>query len=68
MICPICGKEFEKSEETCYILDGEYTCSWKCFYDAVSRLEKEKLQSQSKKGIPKKRKIYVWGFDKNQEK
>lgn len=40
-ICPICGKEFEITEDTKYIAGGDCTCSWKCFQKEVKAHEKE---------------------------
>ena len=42
LICPVCGKEFKATPDTCYIISGRYTCSWKCFLNEVKRREKEK--------------------------
>ena len=43
LTCPVCGKEFTPSSDTCYIISGGYTCSWKCFLDEVKRRGKEKM-------------------------
>ena len=29
--CPVCGKEFKVTSDTCYVANGGYVCSWKCF-------------------------------------
>lgn len=42
LICPVCGKEFKPTADTCYIISGGYTCSWKCFLNEVKRREREK--------------------------
>jgi hypothetical protein len=41
-VCPVCGKTFKITEDTCHLIRGEYTCSWKCFLDEVKRREAEK--------------------------
>lgn len=40
--CPVCGKTFKITEDTCCLIHGEYTCSWECFLDEVKRREAEK--------------------------
>lgn len=42
LTCPVCGKEFKPTADTCYIISGGYTCSWKCFLNEVKRREREK--------------------------
>ena len=42
LICPVCGKEFKLNDDTKYIANGGYTCSWKCFLTFVKQREKEK--------------------------
>ena len=41
-VCPVCGKTFKITEDTCHLIRGEYTCSWECFLDEVKRREAEK--------------------------
>lgn len=55
LTCPICQKEFKPSDDTNYIVDGGYTCSWKCFLKEVRRLRKEKEDNskRNKKGDKK---------------
>lgn len=35
LVCPICGKEFTRTDDTRYITHGAYTCSWECFLKAI---------------------------------
>lgn len=42
LTCPVCDKEFKPTADTCYIISGGYTCSWKCFLNEVKRREREK--------------------------
>lgn len=55
LICPVCGKEFQKDGNTKFTINREYTCSWKCFRDEVNRHEAMK-QEAIKNGEIKKRK------------
>ena len=41
-ICPVCGETFKITADTCYLICGGYTCSWKCFLDEVKRREAKK--------------------------
>jgi len=41
LTCPVCGKEFKPNDDTKYIATGGYTCSWKCFLNAVRKSNKE---------------------------
>lgn len=47
MQCSVCGKQFKSNDDTKYITNGGYTCSWQCFLDHVKR--KEKLKKEEKK-------------------
>lgn len=42
LVCPVCGEIFEVTTDTKYIITGEYTCDWKCFFNEVNRRTKEK--------------------------
>jgi predicted RNA-binding Zn-ribbon protein involved in translation (DUF1610 family) len=42
VVCPVCGKTFKVTADTCSFIAGEYTCSWKCFLDEVKRREAKK--------------------------
>ena len=44
--CSVCGKEFKAHDDTKYIINGGYTCTWKCFLDCC----KEKEKNKKKKG------------------
>ena len=33
LFCPVCGQLFKATEYTKYIIKGEYTCSWECFFN-----------------------------------
>lgn len=35
LVCPICGKEFTRTDDTKYITHGGYTCSWECFLKTI---------------------------------
>lgn len=41
-ICPVCGKKFKITQDSCSLIAGDYTCSWKCFLDEVKRRDAEK--------------------------
>lgn len=45
--CSVCGKQFKAHDDTKYIINGGYTCSWQCFVDC--RNAKEKLRKGSNK-------------------
>lgn len=45
-VCPICGKDFIRTDDMKYITHGGYTCSWECFLKAI----REKPETQNKKG------------------
>lgn len=40
--CPVCGKPFKVTVDSCCLIRGGYTCSWKCFLDEVKRREEQK--------------------------
>lgn len=42
VICPVCGKTFKVTVDSCCLIRGGYTCSWKCFLDEVKRREAAK--------------------------
>lgn len=42
LICPVCMKEFIRTEQHCYILNKEYTCSWDCFISYIKAHPKTK--------------------------
>ena len=42
LICTVCGKEFKISGDTKYIINGGFTCSWKCFYKEARRQDAER--------------------------
>lgn len=52
LICTVCGKEFKITGDTKYIINGGYTCSWKCFSKEAKRrdAEREKNGKGNKKG------------------
>lgn len=35
LVCPICSKEFTRTDDTKYITHGAYTCSWECFLKTI---------------------------------
>ncbi len=47
MQCSVCGKQFKVHDDTKYIINGGYTCSWQCFLDCSKK--KENLRKESKK-------------------
>lgn len=49
--CSVCGKEFPVDDDTCYICNGGYTCSWKCFLVNNTEVEKKKLEEKAKKAL-----------------
>lgn len=52
-ICPLCGKKFLKTKDLCYYVDNKLACSWKCFFEHVTRWEIEKMKekdSQPRRG------------------
>ena len=54
-VCPVCHAEFEQDENTCYMINKKYTCSWKCFSNYVKEHQKSKdSQDKPKRGRPRK--------------
>ena len=50
LTCSVCGKEFQPNDDTKYIINGGYTCNWKCFLDEAKRKDEEKkLKKLSKR-------------------
>lgn len=45
LVCPVCGMWFIRNDDTKYIANGGYTCSWDCFLAAV----KKKYQKEEDK-------------------
>jgi hypothetical protein len=50
LTCPVCGEEFEVTDDTKYIIAGGYTCSWKCFLNEMYR-RKEKNDKDRKGNV-----------------
>ena len=48
LFCPVCGALFKATEYTKYIMKGEYTCSWKCFYNEARSRDEEKKNNKTK--------------------
>ena len=42
LVCPVCGKELKRNDDTKYIAAGGYTCSWSCFLKRVKAKHQEK--------------------------
>ena len=40
--CPVCHKMFNMCDDSKYLINNEYTCSWKCFLDYVKAHPKDK--------------------------
>jgi hypothetical protein len=47
IVCSVCSQQFKVHGDTKYIINGGYTCSWKCFLDC--HREKEKQRKEKKK-------------------
>ena len=47
MQCSVCGKTFKVNDDTKYIINGGYTCSWQCFLKC--HYERENLRKEKKK-------------------
>ncbi len=45
LICSVCGKEFKVTGDTKYIINGGYTCKWKCFYKEAKRKDAERAKN-----------------------
>ena len=49
LICPVCGAIFEATDDTRYIIKGDYTCSWKCFLaESWKRAEMKRDKNKTK--------------------
>lgn len=46
LICPVCNKEFSASDNTRYIINNGWTCSWKCFKNEHIKQNQEKWDKQ----------------------
>lgn len=46
--CSVCNKEFKVSDDTKYICNGGYVCSWKCFIKHV-RNKPDKIEDADEK-------------------
>lgn len=49
LICTVCGKEFKVNDYTKYIINGGYTCSWKCFLNEAKRRDAERAKNDDDK-------------------
>ena len=56
LTCTVCGKEFKKNDYTKYIINGGYTCSWKCFIDEGKRKDAEREKNIASKGNKRSKK------------
>jgi predicted nucleic acid-binding Zn-ribbon protein len=56
LICTVCGKEFTKNDYTKYIINGGYTCSWKCFIDEAKRKDAERAKNNEDKSNKRRKK------------
>lgn len=54
--CSVCGKEFKISGDTKHIINGGYTCSWKCFYNEARRQDAERAERRADKGSRRSKK------------
>ena len=48
LTCPVCGKQFVKTEDHKYIVREGYTCSWKCFLERVKGFDEKNGKRLSK--------------------
>lgn len=48
LTCSVCNKEFKVSDDTKYICNGGYVCSWKCFINHI-RSKPDTIQDSSTK-------------------
>ena len=46
LVCPICGKEFKVDDDTCYVCNGNYACSWKCFLVNNSKIQEKRKEAE----------------------
>lgn len=42
-ICSVCEKQFVATEDSKYIINGGYTCSWKCFLQEFRKRQKQNI-------------------------
>jgi predicted nucleic acid-binding Zn-ribbon protein len=49
LICTVCGKEFSPNNDTKYIINGGYTCDWKCFLNEAKKRDAVKAEKNKKK-------------------
>lgn len=56
LICTVCGKEFKVNDYTKYIINGGYTCSWKCFINEAKRKDAERAKNGNVKGNKRNKK------------
>ena len=42
-ICSVCEKQFVATEDNKYIINGGYTCSWKCFLQEFRKRQKQNI-------------------------
>ena len=59
LVCPICGKEFEPTEETyCWVREGLYeyrqVCSWACFKKRVDEVPADYNSTEKTKTVKKR--------------
>lgn len=48
LICPVCGKHFKATEDTRCLINGNYTCDWKCFSDYYNKHANEEKKQKIK--------------------
>lgn len=46
LICSVCGEIFKATNDTKYIINGGYTCSWKCFLEEAKRRHKNRADNE----------------------
>lgn len=51
LACTVCGKEFPVDDDTCFICNGGYTCSWKCFLINNAEVERKKKEEAALKAV-----------------
>lgn len=49
LVCPVCNQRFKATEDTRYLINGNYTCNWKCFFNYYN--EHEKVNEEKKRKI-----------------
>ena len=52
IICPICHTRFVPTKDNCYYVDNKLICTWKCFFEQVTKWELEKMKL--KEGQPQR--------------